>query len=115
LESKPILGITNESQQISVISYKPSQLSIGIKAKNSQPKSGKYKVFANGTIHYQINGKNVAVTSLWNYEAPEGGGDAYSALIKGTKASLEIVQNKEENYIKQLYIEKNKRDGYGNI
>lgn len=66
------------------------------------------EVFANGTIHYQLNGKNVAVISLWNYEAPEGGGDAYSALIKGTKASVEIVQNKEENYIKQLYIEKDK-------
>ena len=65
------------------------------------------EVFANGTVHYQIKGKNVAVTARWNYEAPEGGGDAYSALIKGTKASVEIVQNKKENYIKQLYIEKN--------
>jgi len=64
------------------------------------------EVFGNGTVHYQIKGKNASVTALWNYEAPEGGGDAYSALIKGTKASVEIVQNKEENYIKQLYIEK---------
>ncbi len=66
------------------------------------------EVFANGTVHYQIKGKNVAVTALWDYEAPEGGGDAYSALIKGTKATVEIVQDKEENYIKQLYIEKGK-------
>ena len=40
--------------------------------------------------------------------SPKGGGDTYSALIKGTKASVEIVQNKAENYIKQLYIEKYK-------
>jgi len=66
------------------------------------------EVFGNGSINYQVNGKNIAVTVLWNYEAPEGGGDAYSALIKGTNATIEIVQNKEENYIKQLYIEKDK-------
>lgn len=66
------------------------------------------EVFGNGTIHYQVKGKNIAVTAIWNYEAPEGGGDAYSALIKGTHATVEIVQAKEENYIKQLYIEKEK-------
>jgi Predicted dehydrogenases and related proteins len=64
------------------------------------------EVFGNGTINYQVKEKHIAVTVLWNYEAPEGGGDAYSALIKGTNASIEIVQNKAENYIKQLYIEK---------
>jgi hypothetical protein len=70
-------------------------------------KNNLLEVFANGTLHYQIKGKNVAVTARWNYEAPEGGGDAYSALIKGTNATVEIVQNKEDNHIKQLYIEKN--------
>jgi len=70
------------------------------------------EVFGNGSINYQVKGKNIAVTALWNYEAPEGGGDAYSALIKGTNATVEIAQSKEENYIKQLYIEKdNATDG----
>ncbi len=65
-------------------------------------------VYSNGRINYQVKGKNITITALWNYEAPKGGGDTYSALIKGTKASVEIVQNKAENYIKQLYIEKDK-------
>ena len=65
-------------------------------------------VYGNGTINYQIKGKNISVTALWNYKAPEGGGDAYSALIKGTQATVEIVQNEEESYIKQLYVEKDK-------
>lgn len=70
------------------------------------------EVFGNGSINYQVKGKNITVTALWNYEAPAGGGDAYSALIKGTNATVEIVQNKAENYIKQLYIEKdNAADG----
>ncbi|MDD4429099.1 MAG: putative oxidoreductase C-terminal domain-containing protein, partial [Paludibacter sp.] len=64
-------------------------------------------VYGNGTINYQVKGKNISVTVLWNYKAPEGGGDAYSALIKGTLATVAIVQNEEEHYIKQLYIEKN--------
>ena len=64
-------------------------------------------VYGNGTINYQVKGKNISVTALWNYQAPEGGGDAYSALIKGTLATVAIVQNEEEHYIKQLYIEKN--------
>src|SRR5690606_5102175 len=42
------------------------------------------EVFGNGSINYKVKGKNIAVTALWNYEAPAGGGDAYSALIKGT-------------------------------
>lgn len=65
-------------------------------------------VYSNGKINYQVKGKNIAVTALWNYEAPKGGGDTYSATIKGTKATVEIVQNKAENYIKQLYVRKDK-------
>ena len=65
-------------------------------------------VYSNGRINYQVKGKNIAVTALWNYEAPKGGGDTYSATIKGTKATVEIVQNKAENYIKQLYVQKDK-------
>lgn len=65
-------------------------------------------VYANGRINYQVKGKNISVSALWNYEAPAGGGDTYSALIKGTKATVEIVQDKAENYIKQLYVEKDR-------
>lgn len=64
-------------------------------------------VYANGSINYQVKGKNIAVTALWNYQAPPGGGDTHNALFKGTLATVEIVQNEAENYINQLYIEKN--------
>lgn len=65
------------------------------------------EVYGNGRINYRIKGKNIEVSALWNYKAPVGGGDAYSALIKGTLATVAIVQSEEEHYIKQLYIEKN--------
>ena len=60
---------------------------------------------ANGAIHYAINGVNAKVTALWNYQAPEGGGDSHYALVRGTKANLVIRQGKEENWKPELYIE----------
>lgn len=66
------------------------------------------EVYGNGTINYRVKGKHIEVSALWNYEAPEGGGDTYNAIVKGTKATVEIVQNKAGNYIKQLYVEKDK-------
>lgn len=64
------------------------------------------KVYANGEIHYKIKDVNIALKVIWNYEAPEGSGDTYSSIIKGTKAVCKIIQNKEQNYISQLYIQK---------
>ncbi len=65
-------------------------------------------VLGNGTINYRVKGIHVGVKVLWNYEAPEGGGDSYSSLVKGTKASFKTVQDKFHNYIKELYIVKEK-------
>ncbi|MEA4917888.1 putative oxidoreductase C-terminal domain-containing protein [Proteiniphilum sp.] len=64
------------------------------------------EVFGNGKIDYQVKGKNISVTVLWNYQAPEGGGDTYNGRIKGTKATIEIVQDASVNYIKELFIQK---------
>ena len=46
------------------------------------------------------------VKVLWNFQAPAGGGDTFSSVIKGSKAVLSILQNKQQNYTKQLYIQK---------
>ena len=66
------------------------------------------EVFANGTINYQLKGVNVSVTALWNYESTDGGGDTYNGQIKGTNASIEIVQSNSVDYIKELFILKDK-------
>lgn len=63
-------------------------------------------VYSNGTIHYQVRGVNAMLKVLWNYQAPEGGGDTFDSVIKGSKAVLKTVQNKSQNYVKQLYIQK---------
>ncbi len=71
-------------------------------------KDSNLEVFANGTINYQLKGVNVSVTALWNYESTDGGGDTYNGKIKGTNASIEIVQNNSVDYIKELFILKDK-------
>lgn len=68
--------------------------------------NGKLKVNANGTIHYKVKDVNVELKVVWNYKAPEGSGDTFSAVMKGTKATLKTIQNKTTNFTKQLYIEK---------
>ena len=64
------------------------------------------KVYANGTIHYKVKDVNVALKVIWNYKAPDGTGDTFSSLIKGSKASLKTIQDKSTNFTKQLYIVK---------
>jgi predicted dehydrogenase len=63
------------------------------------------KIFFNGEINYSIKGVHAKTTALWNFKAPEGGGDTHYSLLKGTKANLVIRQGVEENYQSTLYIE----------
>ncbi len=63
------------------------------------------KVYANGTLHFNVKNRYVGVKVIWNYQAPEGGGDTFMSVVKGTKAILKTSQNKEQNFIKQLYVQ----------
>ncbi len=69
-----------------------------------QPDNGVFNVFANGEMHYAINGVHVKVSVIWDYQAPEGGGDTHYSLMKGTKSNLVIRQCKEQNFLPMLYI-----------
>lgn len=67
-------------------------------------KDEKLNVFANGEIRYRIKGVFAKVTAIWDYKAPEGGGDTHYSMMRGTVSSLEIHQGKEEKYDPTLYI-----------
>ena len=43
---------------------------------------------------------------LWNWVAPEGSGDTFRSVIKGTKATLLTEQDQAQNFVKQLYIQR---------
>ena len=58
----------------------------------------------NGSIDYTIKGIHSRITAKWTYDAPQGAGDTYYSLLKGTKANLEIKQGAEENWKAVLYV-----------
>ena len=63
------------------------------------------KVFCNGDINYTLRGVHVKTTETWEYKSEEETGDTYYAMMRGTKAVLEIKQGAAENYMPALYIE----------
>lgn len=64
------------------------------------------KVYANGTVRFGVKNRNVALKVIWNWQAPEGSGDTFMSVVKGTKAILKTVQNKEQHFVKQLYVQR---------
>lgn len=68
------------------------------------------KIFANGEIDYRLKGVFVKTTTSWTYDAPPGAGDTYTSLMRGTKASLLILQDSTNNFQPTLYIEPAKTD-----
>jgi len=62
-------------------------------------------VYSNGEIHYRLRGVFVKTSVVWNYAAPEGSGDQYTAMMRGTKTTLFIKQGAEEGYKPTLYIQ----------
>lgn len=70
-------------------------------------KSGKLDYYSNNFVRYTVGGLHVELDILWNWEAPEGSGDVYEAVFRGTRARAEIRQGKAEKYLPELYIAPN--------
>lgn len=62
-------------------------------------------VEANGTILYTLKGVHVAIDVQWKFENPPGSGDIARSVIRGTKATLSILQDTEQGYKPMLYAE----------
>ncbi len=62
-------------------------------------------VYANGEIIYELKNVCAKVSVIWNYQAPEGGGDTHFSVMRGTKANLVIRQGAEQGYKPSLSIE----------
>jgi len=63
------------------------------------------KVYSNGEINYKLKGVHAKVSVIWNFEAPEGGGDTHYSVMRGTKCNLIIRQGAEQQFKPTLYIE----------
>ena len=73
--------------------------------------NNKLKVYSNGEIVYKLKGKVAKVSVIWNYEAPQGAGDAHHSIMRGTLCNVVVKQGKEEAYRPTVYIEANMTDG----
>jgi hypothetical protein len=73
-------------------------------AKDVQP-DGSLHTYANGRIDYRIKGVHAKVSVLWNFVAPEGGGDTHYSVMRGSNADLVIRQGAAEGYQPVLTIE----------
>lgn len=61
-------------------------------------------VYANGEMTYRVKGVHARVSVIWNFEAPEGGGDTHYSIMKGSKAHLLIRQGADQGFRPTLYI-----------
>ena len=68
------------------------------------------KVYADGEIDYRLKDVYVRTTATWTYKAPTGADDTYASAMRGSKASLLIVQDSAQQYHSTLYIEPVSKD-----
>ncbi len=62
-------------------------------------------IFANGEMNYALKGVHAQVSVIWDFEAPEGGGDSHYSLMQGTLSNLVIRQGKEEGFVPMLFLQ----------
>jgi hypothetical protein len=67
-------------------------------------KDGRLDYVANNRVNYTLRGVNVALDILWNWEAAAGAGDVYEASFQGTRARVELRQEKTENHQLEVYV-----------
>ncbi len=72
---------------------------------NDAVDSNQLKVYSNGQMTYTIKGVHARVSVTWNYRAPEGAGDTHRSIMRGSRSSLIIRQDKDEKYEPTLYVE----------
>jgi predicted dehydrogenase len=73
--------------------------------KSKLNENGALPYYCNGEMIFKINGICTKVSVVWNFEAPEGSGDTHYSVMKGSRANVIILQDKEQNYRPELYVE----------
>ncbi len=94
LDRAQLLRLTGEKQLDSVLA--------------SRMTAEKLDYYANGEVSYAIRGTHVRLKALWNYEAPEGGGDTHVAIVRGSRSRVEILQGAEQKWRPELYVVPNR-------
>jgi predicted dehydrogenase len=66
---------------------------------------GNLPYYCNGVMNFLVRGVHVQIQVEWKFKAPDGGGDTHFSIIRGSKANVLVLQEKEQNYRPELYVE----------
>jgi len=69
-----------------------------------EPRADGLDYYCNNSVRYTLRGIHVSVEAIWDWEAPKGAGDVYTAVFRGSRAVAEIRQGAAENHRPELYI-----------
>jgi predicted dehydrogenase len=67
-------------------------------------RDGKLQYFCNNTVEYTLRGVPVHLDVKWDFEPPPGGNDTEVDIYRGSLASIEVRQGKEENFRPEVYV-----------
>jgi predicted dehydrogenase len=67
-------------------------------------KDDRLEYFANTAVSYTLRGTHVRLSVRWDYEAPPGAGDTHVAVVRGSRARIEVRQGAEQKYRTELYV-----------
>lgn len=60
--------------------------------------------FCNTNLTYAVRGVHVHFSISWKYEAEPGTGDSHFASFRGSNATIEIRQGRQEKFTPELYV-----------
>lgn len=64
-------------------------------------------MMANGSLNYTVKGICIGIKVTWHYTPPTNGGDTFTSIKKGSKATLKIVQDEKKWICKRaIYTER---------
>jgi predicted dehydrogenase len=67
-------------------------------------RDGALPYLANNTVHYTLRRIHVRLDVKWAFEAAPGQKDTELAVFRGSRSRVEIRQDKEEDYIPEVYV-----------
>jgi predicted dehydrogenase len=70
----------------------------------AEVRDGALDYYCNTRVCYSVRGVEVTLNVLWDFEAEPGAGDTHRAVIRGSRARVEVRQGKEERYRPELYV-----------
>ena len=62
------------------------------------------QVFSNGELNYSLKGIHAKVQVEWAFQADNGSGDTHTSEYKGTRSTIAILQDADQDYKPELII-----------